>query len=347
MGIIKLIQNCHKMNLKSPHANCMLIRYICKVIDEEPSSNEASAMHSMLESFLRHKSDIVVFEAAKGICLLKNSPKIALAVATLQTMLVSHKPCMRFAAIRSLNQLAMTRSTDVFPCNMDIENLIADPNRSIATFSITTLLKTGTEASIDRLMKQISGFMSEITDEFKIIVIDAVRTLCLKFPNKHTGILAFIADNLMEEGGYTFKKAVVEALFDIIHDIPEAVEDALGHLCEFIEDCEYTKLAVRILHMIGMVGPRTAKPVIYVRYIYNRVILENATVRAAAVSALAKFAVSTVDLRDRIQILLQRCLEDVDDEVRDRAAMYLKIINEKELSQKYITDGNISRFFDE
>lgn len=38
-----------------------------------------------------------------------------------------------------------------------------------------------------------------------------------------------------------------------------------------------------------MEGPKTADPSKYIRYIYNRVILENATVRASAVSTLAKF----------------------------------------------------------
>ena len=60
-------------------------------------------------------------------------------------------------------------------CNLDMENLVTDSNRSIATLAITTLLKTGSEGSIDRLMKQISSFMGEISDEFKIVVIDSIR----------------------------------------------------------------------------------------------------------------------------------------------------------------------------
>jgi hypothetical protein len=36
----------------------------------------------------------------------------------------------------------------------DLESLISDSNRSIATLAITTLLKTGSEFSVDRLMKQ-------------------------------------------------------------------------------------------------------------------------------------------------------------------------------------------------
>ena len=62
----------------------------------------------------------------------------------------------------------------------DLESLISDSNRSIATLAITTLLKTGSEFSVDRLMKQISSFMADIADEFKIVVVDAIRSLCLK-----------------------------------------------------------------------------------------------------------------------------------------------------------------------
>jgi len=59
-------------------------------------------------------------------------------------------------------------------------------------------------------------------------------------------------------------------------------------LCEFIEDCEYTFLSTKILHLLGTEGPNTSTPSKFIRYIYNRVILENANVRASAVSALAK-----------------------------------------------------------
>lgn len=50
----------------------------------------------------------------------------------------------------------------------------------------------------------------------------------------------------------------------------------------------------QILHFLGIEGPKTSDPSKYIRYIYNRVHLENATVRASAVSTLAKFG-ATVD----------------------------------------------------
>lgn len=65
----------------------------------------------------------------------------------------------------------MTHPAAVTSCNIDLENLITDSNRSIATLAITTLLKTGAESAVDRLMKQIASFVSEISDEFKIVVV--------------------------------------------------------------------------------------------------------------------------------------------------------------------------------
>lgn len=68
----------------------------------------------------------------------------------------------------------MTHPAVVTASNMDLENLITDPNRSIATLAITTLLKTGAESSVDRLMKQIATFVNEISDEFKIVVVQVI-----------------------------------------------------------------------------------------------------------------------------------------------------------------------------
>lgn len=50
-------------------------------------------------------------------------------------------------------------------------------------------------------------------------------------------------------------------------------------------------------------------------FFFARVILENATVRAAAVPALAKFAARLPSLRASIRVLLKRSLLDDDDEV--------------------------------
>jgi coatomer protein complex subunit gamma len=73
-------------------------------------------------------------------------------------------------------------------------------------------------------MKQMIGFMNEIADEFKIIIVEAIRSLCLKFPSKQHQMMSFLATSLREEGGYELKGTVVDAIFDIVHKIPESKE---------------------------------------------------------------------------------------------------------------------------
>ncbi|KAF8211750.1 adaptin N terminal region-domain-containing protein [Mycena galopus ATCC 62051] len=329
MAVTKMIQQLGGgksgagTTLKNAMALCMLIRYAAKVMEEDP--NVQRQMVELLEGWLRHKSDMVNFEAARVICEMKNvtAAQLTKSIAVMQLFLSSQS---RVAA-----------------CNVDLENLITDSNRSVATYAITTLLKTGNEASVDRLIKQITGFMTEISDEFKVIIVDAIRSLCLKFPAKHAAMLTFLSGVLRDEGGYDFKRAVVEAIFDMIKFIGECKEQALSHLCEFIEDCEFTKLSVRILHLLGIEGPKSSQPAKYIRFIYNRVVLENAPVRAAAVASMAKFGVNSTDskLNNSIAVLLNRCLDDVDDEVRDRAAMYLKVFKTQTLVEPYIKEDSV------
>lgn len=339
LAITKLVAKFSRSSLKSPYAYCFLIRVAAHQLEEDKEGLDTN-LFDFIENCLRHKSDMVIYEAASAIVSLKSttSKELASAVSVLQLLCSSPKPSLRYAAVKTLNKISITHPAAVTACNLDLENLITDQNRSIATLAITTLLKTGNEGSVDRLMKQIASFMSEISDEFKIVVVEAIRSLCLKFPRKHSVMMTFLATMLREDGGYEYKRAIVNTIITIIEENPDAKESGLSHLCEFIEDCDYLQLATRILHLLGREGPQTTTPAKYIRYIYNRVILESAEVRAAAVSALAKFGASSDDLLPSILVLLQRSMLDEDDEVRDRASFYYGVLNfrDKGLSSAYI-----------
>lgn len=347
LAITKLVQKFSKSSLRSPYAYCFLIRVAAHQLEEEKDGNVDTNLFDFIESCLRHKSDMVIYEAASAIVSLKcmTAKELASAVSVLQLLCSSPKPALRYASVKTLNKIAITHPAAVTACNLDLETLITDQNRSIATLAITTLLKTGNESSVDRLMKQIASFMSEISDEFKIVVVEAIRSLCLKFPRKHSVMMSFLASMLREDGGYEYKRSIVNTIITIIEDNPEAKEAGLSHLCEFIEDCDYLQLATRILHLLGREGPRTTTPAKYIRYIYNRVILECAEVRAAAVTALAKFGASSDDLLPSILVLLQRSMLDEDDEVRDRASFFYGVLSQRDkaLASAYILNNlNVS-----
>ncbi|CAF1568314.1 unnamed protein product, partial [Rotaria sp. Silwood1] len=206
-----------------------------------------------IDSCLRHKNEMVIYEAASTIVSLKCvTPKeLSSAVNVFQLFISSSKPVLRYAAVQTRNKVAIQYPAAV-------------------TASITTLLKTGNEADVDRLMKQISSFLSEISDQFRTVVVDAIKSLCQKFPRKHTVLMTFLSNMLREEGDYEYKKAIVNTIISIVEENPEAKE----------ADYEHTSLATRIIHLFGREEPRTTTPAKYIRYIYNRVIFENAPVRA-------------------------------------------------------------------
>ena len=201
LGVSKLFTQYSQRNtLRSPLALVLLVRYTAKLLHDEyadgkvgPSYQESTssavkAGYSFLEASLRHKSELVVYEAARALCHLPGAEPQDMnpAISTLQLFLSSPKPTVRFASIRTLATVANQHPRVVSKCNEDLEALIGDANRSIATLAITTLLKTGSENSIERLLKQISAFLTEIADEYKITVVKSLQKLCLTYPSTYT-----------------------------------------------------------------------------------------------------------------------------------------------------------------
>lgn len=230
MALVKMVQQYGAAGaVKSPAAIVLLVRLAAKLAAEDQSLRKP--MMQMLDGWLRHKHEMVNFEAARAICEMRDvsDNEATQAVHVMQLFISSPRTTSRFAAIRILHQFASFKPHVVNSCNQDLEALIPSTNRSIATFAITTLLKTGNEASVDRLLSQISGFMTDITDEFKITIVEAIRTLCLKFPSKQAGMLSFLSGILRDEGGYEFKRSVVESMFDLIKFVPGTKED--GKFC--------------------------------------------------------------------------------------------------------------------
>lgn len=67
----------------------------------------------------------------------------------------------------------------------------------------------------------------------------------------------FLSNILREEGGFEYKKAIVDSIVILIRDIPDAKESGLLHLCEFIEDCEFTYLSTQVDFYFSISIPST------------------------------------------------------------------------------------------
>ena len=333
------------LGTRSAQVESLMIGYVTGMVVSDSDPQIVRVLLSYLEACLRNKSEIVTFEAARALCYLaqletdnsgsrklNSSVSIVMgidfthALTVLQIGLGSSKPVHRLAALRTLNSLSRSRPLVVSKCNVDIEPLLSDENRNIATLALTVLLKTAQEANVDKLVKQIGGFMNDLTDIYKLDVVQAVRSLCDAYPNKYRTMLNFLASALRDEGSQEVKQAVSDAIISVVKSIPESAELGLLHLCEFIEDCEFPNLCSGILAFLTDRIPETTNPAKYVRFIYNRLILENAAVRMAAVESLTRIALKCSDLTSDIIVLLETASGDSDDEVRDRLQWYLSIL---------------------
>jgi len=330
---------------RSPQTECLLINFAVSMILSDRDPQIERVLLGYLDTCLKNKSDIVTFEAARSLCLLaqietENSGSRKLnsnnttvmgsdfthALTILQIGLGSSKPVNRIAALRSLNLLSRSRPLVVARCNQDIEPLLTDENRNIATLALTLLLKTAQEANIEKLVRQIGSFMSDLTDMYKLDVVAAIRALCDAYPAKHKILLSFLASALRDDGSHSVKHAISNAIISIVKLIPSSLEAGLLHLCEFIEDCEYPNLCCSIISFLTDNVPKTQDPSKFIRFIYNRLILENATVRSAAVESLTRISLECPELTLNIRVLLETATSDSDDEVRDKVNLYLGLL---------------------
>lgn len=68
-----------------------------------------SPMYEFIDSCLRHKNEMVIYEAASTIVSLKcvSSKELTSAVNVLQLFISSPKPVLRYAAVRTLNKVCL------------------------------------------------------------------------------------------------------------------------------------------------------------------------------------------------------------------------------------------------
>lgn len=323
------------------YTECFIIRFLAANF----SIMEAECVE-VLHVSLRSSMDATRLEAVKAIISLtlshyKSSGSmhgfpfdLGEVVTVLHVFLTSRNQTLIFAAMKQVYQLAQTLPLVVGVLNNDVEEILKFKNKDISSLALLTLLQTGGANTIDRLLTQATT----LSGDFKLAVTRALKGLCVSFPDKHPTVLSFFSHNFRDATASEVKREMIDATMYIVENIPEAQALGLKYLCEFIEDCEFPDLNAQVLKFLGDNVPKAEAPEQYVRYIYNRLILENATVRAAGIEALDKIVRDCPELRKSVSILLLPCLTDPDDELRER----VNITYEHLLVHKDVTLDHLS-----
>ena len=161
MASLKLLYTLIQKNLNSALVKCQTIRLLKQSLFTNRSIDQKTAklFLTFIESKLDNKEDEAVqFEAAKTLCeLYEVYGSVVEIEAPFQvlTMLASQssKPVNKYAALRVMNKVATSQPKVVGICQTELESLITDGNRSVASLAISTLLKTCNEDSVQKLLK--------------------------------------------------------------------------------------------------------------------------------------------------------------------------------------------------
>eukprot|EP01017_Pseudomicrothorax_dubius_P028770 TRINITY_DN3444_c0_g1_i1.p1 TRINITY_DN3444_c0_g1~~TRINITY_DN3444_c0_g1_i1.p1 ORF type:complete len:808 (-),score=249.76 TRINITY_DN3444_c0_g1_i1:153-2516(-) len=328
VSFIKVLVNITRdSGFTNPLAIIQVVRFIKEVIQggELDSSTEGDFVE-YLTKLVHKNNDMIVLEAAKTLCDMKNltNKELTQTVSVLSIYLLSSSSVSKFAALKILNKLISNPiRVNLLGNTQDIENLLNDNNKSLSSLAISILLKVCKEDNIEKLLAQIFDYMSEISDEFKIDIIKSVQNFVRKLPKKFRVLLNFLSNCLKGEGSYEVKRSCVDAVDFMINEIPESKEAALLQLAEYIEDCSHAALHIKILNMIRKVANQLNNPSKFIRFINNRILLEDSEIRAAALGALGGLSLENRDLAKDIVPILQSHVDDPEDEVRQRSVYYL------------------------
>ena len=331
----KIAENCGSRNQRSQFAICQLIRYITELLKKgDLEQNVKDTFNRFLEVSLYNIEESIKIEACRAVLQIPNiKPSLKkTTIATLCDLISSSNKIARFSAMKTLDkyidEFAQNFAVDIF---LELEKIIEDSgtNSSIKSYAFSIFLKISKGLSDYRLEKMFKTFIEQYTkfkEDFKKKLIIISRNISRSNPSKNKLYYNFFCSLFKLDASPQTKIEILEALIWFIYNDQELKLQSLLFLAESIFDCQYDILKIRILNLLGKECDLVNNKSKLVRYIYNQIILESPMVRASAISALGEIGFKEKNMRDIIISLIENCLNDDDNEVRERAFMVSKAL---------------------
>ncbi|KAF5140366.1 vesicle coat complex protein sec21 gamma subunit [Vairimorpha ceranae] len=258
---------------------------------------------------LRISDTYVFFEACKQMSMIKEEYSISyisMICQGLRSFLKNGNFYEKFASIKILSKLSTSFPRKIEILNKEIEELLQDTSKSLSMLAISTLLKTGTEETIDRLVKYLPEFMAEMDDNYKIVGLNALYILTTKNSRKLDIFLDFTRKCFLEKGNLNFKLFIVNLLKKLTKNI-ELLDTVLDIYVCYLEDSEYHEVSSEILGIMSHEIYKSKNSKKYLLHVYNRLILEDEKIKSAALQCI-------YNLSDKMEIS-ESIFEDNEDEI--------------------------------
>lgn len=305
---------------------------IC-VCDEAMKLSNSESAENFIVGRLQSSSAVSQIDAARAILGNKQSSEKAInaAVTKLNALLAAPANITVYAALRTIAMHAAAHRDEFSKCNPALERTLSQGDGSMSALAAMSLLHTGFESTIERVLPTIAGFATGLTTSQQVEMLRSCVEVARRHPSKLETVLTFISSTFRMVDDFQVQRILVEAFFNFAENLVASRTSVFRFLCEYLEDSKFMELSVLVVNFIGKFGVQQDNKSELVRCLCNRLSLEGAEVRASSIDALFAFA-QDPELGESVCKIIRMSLNDVDDEVRDRATFYTQII-EKKLTQ--------------
>jgi len=133
-----------------------LIRFIKELLQSDDIDSPTEKIFIEYLNNQTHKStEVIVFEACKSLCELKNlsNKELSPTISVLSMFLLSTSSVNKFAALKILNKLISNPlRANLITNTEEFENLLSDNNKSLCSMAISLLLKICKDENIEKLL---------------------------------------------------------------------------------------------------------------------------------------------------------------------------------------------------
>ena len=299
-----------------------------QVCDEANKLTGSTSSEACIVSKLKSSNAVTQIDAARAILSNEKSSAeaVSAAVTKLNSLLSAPANVTVYAALRTIAMYAPTRREEFSKCNTALERALSQADGSMSALAAMSLLHTGFESTIDRVLPSISSFATKLTVPQQAAMLRSCVEVARRHPAKLDSVLTFIWNTFRSVDEFQVQKILVDGFFYFAQNLPTSSASVFKYLCEYLEDSKFSELSVQIVNFIGKVGVQQENRSELIRCLCNRLSLEGSEMRAATIDALYSFA-KDPQWGEAVRKVIRNHLNDGDDEVRDRATLYTEIID--------------------
>ena len=305
-----------------------IMRLMAEVLESDyVDSSSRSKLYQWISKQLNRSSNAVVHEAAKIMVNMKNitNSELTTVVACLSLYLLSMSSVNVYSTLKIIYNMIQHPARLILLTNTaDIELMLNHHNKGVRCLAVCILIKSAKEDKISSLLNKTFDIFAEMPDRTKIEIIESCKSLAKTFPGKVWKILNFLWKCLRDRGEILFKDRTIDVIYKLMKENKNTFDFVLDQFSEYIEDPHGPELILKIMNIFIKELPSSTKPQKYVRYILNRLHLDESSIRSAAISCLGELALKVESLREEIKSILLSFKNDTDNEVRERVAYYIE-----------------------